>query len=58
MEFLTPLVGSLGDGLKQAFSNASEYTLLVFEYIHRYPGFDGFFALTNVTRLTDATGRQ
>ena len=58
MEFLLELVGSETEGLKQTFSRPSAETLLVNEYIHRYPGFDGFFTKSNVTLLTEATARQ
>jgi 4-hydroxyphenylpyruvate dioxygenase-like putative hemolysin len=57
-KFLTELVGSPGEGLKQAFSEPSLHTFLVTEYIHRYGGFDGFFTKSNVTILTAATERQ
>jgi len=58
MRFLTKLVGSSAEGIKQAFSVQSPSTLLVSEYIHRYGGFDGFFTKSNVTDLTRATGKQ
>ena len=58
MKFLLPLVGSPEEGLKQIFSQPSENTLLVTEYIHRYGDFDGFFARSNVTKLTAATDKQ
>lgn len=58
MDFLIELVGSPREGLKQTFTVASENTLLVNEYIHRYGDFDGFFTRSNVTLLTGATGRQ
>ncbi|HHS12959.1 MAG TPA: hypothetical protein ENN03_04230 [bacterium] len=58
MEFLIELVGSPEEGLKQTFTQPSPHTLLVNEYIHRYGGFDGFFTRSNVTRLTESTGRQ
>lgn len=58
MRFLLDLVGSPEEGLKQTFSQPSAETLLVNEYIHRYPGFDGFFTKSNVTLLTEATARQ
>jgi hypothetical protein len=32
--------------------------MIVTEYIHRYNGFDGYFTLSNVTALTEATGKQ
>jgi 4-hydroxyphenylpyruvate dioxygenase-like putative hemolysin len=58
MSFLIDLVGSAREGLKQIFSNPSENTLLVNEYIHRYGDFDGFFTRSNVTLLTGATAKQ
>jgi hypothetical protein len=58
MNFLTKLVGSPEDGLRQAFSEPSANTLLVNEYIHRYGDFDGFFTKSNVTVLTAATDKQ
>jgi hypothetical protein len=56
--FLSEIVGSPAEGLKQIFSAMSPATLLVNEYIERYDGFDGFFTKSNVTRLTKATERQ
>jgi hypothetical protein len=58
MKFLIELVGSKEEGLKQTFSEPSENTLLVTEYIHRYGDFDGFFTKSNVTLLTTATEKQ
>jgi 4-hydroxyphenylpyruvate dioxygenase-like putative hemolysin len=58
MDFLIGLVGSQEEGLKQSFSVASPHTMLVNEYIHRYGDFDGFFTKSNVTLLTEATGKQ
>jgi 4-hydroxyphenylpyruvate dioxygenase-like putative hemolysin len=58
MDFLIDLVGSPDEGLKQTFTVASEHTLLVNEYIHRYGDFDGFFTRSNVTLLTGATDKQ
>ncbi len=58
MQFLLELIGSPEEGLKQTFSKPSAQTLLVNEYILRYPGFDGFFTKGNVTLLTEATSRQ
>ncbi|MBI5000385.1 MAG: hypothetical protein HZB92_02505 [Euryarchaeota archaeon] len=52
------LVGSEREGLKQTFTKHSANTLIVNEYIHRYGGFDGFFRKSNVTLLTEATGKQ
>ena len=58
MQFLLPLVGSPEEGLKQIFSQPSENTLLVTEYIHRYGNFDGFFTRSNVAKLTASTDKQ
>ena len=58
MQFLLPLVGSPEEGLKQIFSQPSENTLLVTEYIHRYGNFDGFFTRPNVAKLTASTDKQ
>jgi 4-hydroxyphenylpyruvate dioxygenase-like putative hemolysin len=56
--FLSDLVGSREEGLKQVFTRMSPNTLLVNEYIHRYDGFDGFFTKSNVTLLTKSTLNQ
>jgi len=58
MDFLIDLVGSPDEGLKQTFTQPSKNTLLVNEYIHRYGDFNGVFTKSNVTRLTEATGKQ
>jgi hypothetical protein len=58
MEFLLDLVGSEEEGLKQIFSEPSQHTMIVNEYIHRYGGFDGFFTKSNVEKLTEATKKQ
>lgn len=58
MEFLIELVGFPEEGLKQTFTQPSKNTLLVNEYIHRYGDFDGFFTKSNVTLLTEASGKQ
>jgi len=58
MGFLSDLVGSEEEGLKQIFSNPSPTTLLVNEYIQRFGDFDGFFTRSNVTLLTEATDKQ
>jgi len=58
MEFLLELAGSPEEGLRQTFSRPSKETLIVNEYIERYPGFDGFFTKSNVTLLTKATENQ
>ena len=56
--FLVELVGGEEDGLWQTFSRQSPTTILVNEYISRYPGFDGFFSRRNVHLLTEATDKQ
>ncbi len=58
MGFLLDVVGSEEEGLKQIFSEPSQNTLIVNEYIHRYGDFDGFFTKSNVERLTKATEKQ
>jgi 4-hydroxyphenylpyruvate dioxygenase-like putative hemolysin len=58
MTFLLDLVGSENEGLRQIFSEPSQNTLIVNEYIQRYGDFDGFFTRSNVERLTRATERQ
>ena len=58
MGFLLDIVGSEEEGLKQIFSEPSQNTLIVNEYIHRYGDFDGFFTRSNVERLTKATEKQ
>lgn len=58
MKFLIEPVGSPQEGLKQTFSEPSDNTLLVNEYIHRYGDLDDFFTKSNVTRLTEATEKQ
>jgi hypothetical protein len=58
MAFLLDLVGSEDEGLKQIFSEPSQHTVIVNEYIQRYGGFDGFFTKSNVEKLTAATGKQ
>jgi hypothetical protein len=57
-KFMIGLVGSQEEGLHQTFSESSDNTLLVREYIHRYANFDGFFTKSNVTLLTKATDKQ
>lgn len=56
--FLVELVGGPDEGLHQTFTEPMPSTLVVNEYIHRYGGFDGYFTLSNVTQLTEATDRQ
>lgn len=57
-DFIIELVGSPELGLKQIFTRPFPNTLLVNEYIKRYGDFDGFFAESNVTRLTASTAGQ
>lgn len=54
--FLLDVIGSKEEGLKQIFSNASEHSSLIIEYVQRYDGFDGFFTRDNVAKLTEAAG--
>ena len=54
--FLLEVVGSREDGLKQVFSNASEFSALIIEYVQRYGDFQGFFTKDNVALLTAAAG--
>ncbi|MBF0480521.1 MAG: hypothetical protein HQK81_00960 [Desulfovibrionaceae bacterium] len=58
LDFLSDLIGSREEGLKQIFSTMSPTTFLVNEYITRYDGFDGFFTKGNVTLLTKSTEKQ
>lgn len=58
MQFLLELVGSEDEGLRQIFSEPSQHTLIVNEYIQRYGNFDGFFTRSNVEKLTEATAKQ
>ena len=54
--FLLDVIGSKEEGLKQIFSNASEHSSLIIEYVQRYGDFDGFFTKDNVAKLTEAAG--
>lgn len=56
--FLLDVIGSKEQGLKQIFSNASEHSSLIIEYVQRYGGFDGFFTKENVAALTEAAGTE
>lgn len=58
LDFLSDLVGSEEEGIRQSFSCPSPTTFLVNEYIERYGGFKGFFTQQNVTLLTLATLKQ
>ncbi len=55
-DFLLDVIGSKDEGLKQIFSNASEHSSLIIEYVQRYGEFDGFFTKKNVAELTHAAG--
>nr|WP_294838635.1 hypothetical protein [uncultured Methylotenera sp.] len=54
--FLLDVIGSKEQGLKQIFSNASEHSSLIIEYVQRYGRFNGFFTKDNVAKLTEAAG--
>jgi hypothetical protein len=56
--FLLDVIGSKEQGLKQIFSNASEHSSLIIEYVQRYGDFDGFFTKENVAALTEAAGAE
>ncbi len=56
--FLLDVIGSKEQGLKQIFSNASEHSSLIIEYVQRYGDFDGFFTKENVAVLTEAAGAE
>lgn len=57
-EFLSHVVGSCDEGLKQIFSRASEHSGLITEYIQRCYDYDGFFTKHNVAALTMAAGKD
>jgi hypothetical protein len=56
--FLLDVIGSKDQGLKQIFSNASEHSSLIIEYVQRFGSFDGFFTRENVAALTEAAGAE
>ena len=58
LPFLANVVGECTDkpNLKQIFSQQSQYSLLITEYVERCHGFDGFFTKENVAALTQAAG--
>ena len=56
--FLLDVIGSKEQGLKQIFSNASEHSSLIIEYVQRFGDFDGFFTQDNVAKLTAAAGLE
>jgi len=58
ISFLADVVGECTDqpNLKQIFSKASPYSLLITEYMERCLGYDGFFTRDNVAALTAAAG--
>jgi len=55
-DFLLDVIGSKEEGLKQIFSNASEHSSLIIEYVQRFGEFTGFFTKQNVASLTHAAG--
>ena len=55
-DFLLDVIGSKDEGLKQIFSNASEHSSLIIEYVQRFGEFKGFFTKQNVAELTHAAG--
>jgi len=55
-DFLLDVIGSKEEGLKQIFSNASEHSSLIIEYVQRFGEFKGFFTKQNVAHLTHAAG--
>ncbi len=55
-DFLLDVIGSKEEGLKQIFSNASEHSSLIIEYVQRFGEFSGFFTKQNVAALTHAAG--
>jgi len=55
-DFLLDVIGSKEEGLKQIFSNASEHSSLIIEYVQRFGEFNGFFTKENVAGLTHAAG--
>ena len=59
ISFLADVVGECTDqpNLKQIFSKASPYSLLITEYVERCLGYDGFFTRDNVAALTAAAGK-
>ena len=58
--FLAKVVGECRDepNLKQIFSKASPYSVLITEYIERCHGYEGFFTRDNVAALTAAAGED
>ncbi len=55
-DFLLDVIGSKEEGLKQIFSNASDHSSLIIEYVQRFGEFEGFFTKDNVAGLTHAAG--
>lgn len=55
-DFLLDVIGSREEGLKQIFSNASEHSSLIIEYVQRFGDFEGFFTRKNVAELTRSAG--
>jgi hypothetical protein len=60
VEFLAHVVGACADtpDLKQIFSKASQFSVLITEYVERCHGFEGFFTRNNVAALTEAAGKD
>ncbi len=56
--FLLETVGSRSEGLKQIFSEASDFSSLIIEYVQRFGDFQGFFTRDNVAKLTYAAGQE
>lgn len=58
--FLAKVVGECRDepNLKQIFSKASPWSVLITEYIERCHGYEGFFTRDNVAALTAAAGED
>jgi len=56
--FLLETIGSRGEGLKQIFSSASDFSSLIIEYVQRFGNFQGFFTKDNVAQLTYAAGQE
>lgn len=57
-KFLLEVIGSPEEGLKQIFSDPSEHSSLIIEYVQRFGDFGGFFTQDNVAALTKAAGAQ
>ncbi len=44
--------------VKQIFSEASDFSSLIIEYVQRFGDFQGFFTRDNVAKLTYAAGQE